>query len=464
MTAAVSAAPSHHYKPVGSALEVMKCRAKEAVLVGPAGTGKSRAALEKLLGIGLRTPGVRMLALRKTLVSLSATGMVTWKEHVAKEAIAANIVKWFGGNPTEPGQYRFTNGSTLTVGGMDNPTKIMSSEYDVIYVQEATELSADEWEKCTTRLRNNRISFQQLLADCNPDKPTHWLKKRIDDGMTVGIASRHEDNPTLYRNGSWTPSGKYYIDTLAALTGVRRLRLFLGLWAAAEGVIYDTWDDSAHLLNRDQVAPAWRAERCPMGIPMSWPRYWAVDFGFTNPFVLQRWAVDPDGRLYLYAEQYRSRRLVSAHAADVMDQVAPAGENGRQWVEPKPRDVVTDHDAEGRETFVTETGRPTIAARKEVKDGIQAVQSRLSIADDGKPRLFIVRDSLLERDSMLADSKRPTCTYEELGGYIWDKPRDGAKDESREQPVKVDDHGMDAMRYMVMHLDRNATQWVRFLR
>jgi predicted transcriptional regulator len=39
-----------------------------------------------------------------------------------------------------------------------------------------------------------------------------------------------------------------------------------------------------------------------------------VDFGYTNPFVMQWWAEDPDGRLYLYREIYRTRRLVEDHA------------------------------------------------------------------------------------------------------------------------------------------------------
>jgi hypothetical protein len=42
------------------------------------------------------------------------------------------------------------------IGGMDKPTKIMSSEYDFIYVQEAIELTETDWENLTTRLRNGR--------------------------------------------------------------------------------------------------------------------------------------------------------------------------------------------------------------------------------------------------------------------------------------------------------------------
>jgi len=39
---------------------------------------------------------------------------------------------------------------------------------------------------------------------------------------------------------------------------------------------------------------------------------------------------------------------------------------------------------------------------------------------------------------------------EEIPGYIWSRSRDGRE---KDQPVKDDDHGMDAMRYMVAHRD-----------
>ena len=47
----------------------------------------------------------------------------------------------------------YGTGSTITVGGMDKATRIMSSEYDACYVQGAIELIEDDWEAITTRLR-----------------------------------------------------------------------------------------------------------------------------------------------------------------------------------------------------------------------------------------------------------------------------------------------------------------------
>jgi phage terminase large subunit len=427
------------------AAALFDCRAPEVLLSGPAGTGKSRACLEKLHLMALINPGLRGLIVRKTAVSLGSTGLVTFREHVAKESIAAGDVVWYGGSPQEAAAYRYTNGSTLVVGGMDKATKIMSSEYDIVYVQEAIELTEDDWEAITTRLRNGKVSFQQLMGDTNPSVPTHWLKARADRGDTVLLDCRHEDNPVLFdEDGTLTHIGIDYIGKLDKLTGVRHARLRRGLWVAAEGLIYDEYDPAVHLLDR-------------FDIPDEWPRWWSVDFGYTNPQVIQWWAEDPDGRLYLYREIYRTRRTVDQHAQDALAQVT---DSQGEWTEPRPRAIVCDHDAEGRAVLERELGMSTIAAKKTVTPGIQAFQARLRPAGDGKPRVFILRDSIVERDQDLLDAKKPTCTAEEIVGYVWDstpgKP-------PKEVPVKENDHGMDAGRYLVAERDLGTRPRIRWM-
>jgi PBSX family phage terminase large subunit len=439
-TAAPERQAEHRYRPVGSARELFHSRAPEVLLSGAAGTGKSRACLEKIHAIALLNPGMRGVILRKSAVSLTSTALVTFREHVAKEAIDSGEVRWFGGSAQEAASYRYGNGSALVVGGMDKATRIMSSEYDIAYVQEATELTEADWEAITTRLRNGKVSFQQIMADCNPDAPHHWLKQRCDRGATKLVYCQHEDNPRLYNTvaGEWTLEGTEYIRRLDALTGVRYERLRLGRWAAAEGLVYDTFVPAVHLHAAIGEPPA------------SWTRYWAVDFGFTNPFVWQAWAEDPDGRLYLYREIYRTQTLVEDHARAI--------KRALREREPPPREVVCDHDAEGRATLERVLGVSTTAAHKSVLEGIEAVKARLKVAGDGKPRLFICRDALTERDQALTYARRPVCTQDEVVEYVWD---DKAR---KEAPRKENDHGMDAMRYVVAAIDLVGRPRFRVLR
>jgi phage terminase large subunit len=403
--------------------------------------------LEKLHLMSLVNAGMRGLIVRKTRESLGSTALVTYREHVAQEALASGLVSFYGGSAQEPPQYRYSNGSKIMIGGMDKPTKIMSSEYDAAYVQEAIELTTTDWENITTRLRNGAVSFQQLLADCNPDMPSHWLHQRCVRGTTQMLDCRHEDNPVLYSaDGTLTERGKDYISKLDALTGVRYQRLRLGRWAAAEGQVYEAWNPAVHLID-------------PIRLPQEWTRWISIDFGYTAPFCAQWWAEDGDGRLYLYRELYATRGLVEDHARHMLELMKyPSG----QWREPQPRAVICDHDAEDRATLERHLGLGTVAAKKSVSDGIQAVQSRLKVQPDGKPRLFIFRDALVKADPELEDAKKPTCSVDEITGYVW-AVKPGASGDLKEAPVKENDHGMDTMRYAVAARDLVGRTRVRWL-
>lgn len=434
----------HAYQPHGTCKQLFTARDEELLLSGPAGTGKSRACLEKLNAVALKYPGMRGLIVRKTAASLATTALVTWRDHVITEQLTTGQVTFYGGSAQEPPQFRYSNGSVICIAGMDKSTKVMSSEYDVIYVQEATELIEDDWEKLTTRLRNGRMPYQQLIADANPDVPHHWLKQRCDRTSTRMINTLHTDNPTLYRNGNLTPAGEAYMGKLARLTGVRRLRLEQGLWVAAEGLIYDEYNPNLHLIDA-------------FDIPREWTRWWTVDFGYTNPFVLQMWAEDPDGRLYLYREIYKTRTLVEDHAKEALHLVT---RKDGTWKEPQPRAVICDHDAEDRATLERHLGLSTSPAHKTVSDGIQAVQARLRPQEDGKPRLYLMRGALKTADEALIDAKRPTCLEQEMVGYVWDnKPGSQPK----ETPLKENDHAADAMRYLVAERDLGARPRMRYL-
>jgi hypothetical protein len=175
---------------------------------------------------------------------------------------------------------------------------------------------------------------------------------------------------------------------------------------------------------------------------VDWERHWVVDFGYNNPFVCQQWAVDHDGRRYLELEIYRTNTLVEDHAQEI---------TANFWHDPTH--IVCDHDAEDRATLERHLKRKTQGAKKDVSPGIQAVAAGFRVKDDGKPSIYIMKDARIHKpDPVLLASKKPTCTEEEITGYVWDTS-DGKK--VKEQPLKADDHGCDAMRYGVFTPRRN---------
>lgn len=419
------------FKFYGNNLRFLELTAHQSVIAGPAETGKTMVACEKLHRLCLQYPNAQAAIVRKTYASMPGSVLQTFARITEGAGVSC-----YGGE--KPQWYDYPNKSRIWVGGMDHPDKVLSSERDLIYVNQAEELELSDWETLRTRAtgRAGNIPNPQIFGDCNPGTPIHWIKAAANAGTLPLLESRHEDNPTLFNQetGEITEQGKLTLSILDELTGPRKARLRYGQWAGAEGMVYeDSWDASRNLIARFEI-------------PHAWSRYLSVDFGFTNPFTCQWWAEDPDGRLFRYKEIYHTQRLVEDHARQVRE--LSVGE--------RITAVICDHDAEGRATFEKYTGMTTTAAKKEVLEGIQAVASRLKPVADNKPRLFLMRDSLVERDRALADKHKPTCTEEEIEGYVWKVSKTPGR---KEEPLKENDHGADAMRYLVMHRDAGQHTW-----
>ena len=408
----------------GAALELQTCDEPEVIISGPADTGKTIAGLSRLHRLMCEYPGAQGVIVRKTFKSAIPSVVQSFIKKVLPPNSGVTI---YGGERAE--WFDYPNGSRLWVGGMDNPDKVLSSERDVVYVNQVEELTLNDWEYLTTRAngRAGNLPFGQVYGDCNPGPAQHWIIKRA--GLRI-IESRHEDNPEIFNKaGQITATGQRRMAVLDKLTGVRRERLRLGRWVNAEGTVYE-FDDAIHLMDQFPIPPSWRRIR-------------VIDFGYTNPFVCQWWTIDGDGRMYLYREMYMSKRTVSAHSIDIVN----LSEHERIL------ETIADHDAEDRATL-EENGVTTTAAEKAITTGIQAVQDRLLKAGDGKPRLFILRDALVERDEVLAEARKPVNTHQEFSVYMWPKAADGKP--LKETPIDADNHGMDCIRYAVAHIDGGA--------
>lgn len=417
------------YRAIGGALAAWKSADKELIISGPAGTGKSRGILQKLHFCAQKYAGMRGLITRKTRHSISQTAMVTFEKKVLPEGWLDKYVHF---NTTEQ-QYEYCNGSIIAVGGMDKPSKVMSSEWDIIYPQEATELLEDDWQALTTRLRNNVMPYQQLIGDCNPSYPNHWLKIRCDRKITRMILSKHADNPSVTQA---------YLDTLNNLQGVMRLRLLLGIWAAAEGLVYDEWDPSTHIVskqkliewnifNSDGSINRWKIKRFVAG----------VDWGYTNPGTINVYGEDNDGRLYLLREIYRTRKRIEwwVEQAQALNQEFGGVD---EWVcDPAEPAYIADFNVAGLNAF---------GAVNDIIPGIDAAKERLEVRGDGRARFYVYHNALLERDPIRDNNHAPVCFENEMNAYVWPQQKDGQP--VKEVPVKLNDHSMDNFRYVSKHL------------
>jgi phage terminase large subunit len=311
-------------------------------------------------------------------------------------------------------------------------------------VNQAEELTLDDWETLTTRAtgRGGVMPFAQIYGDCNPGPATHWILSRPTLRL---LYSHHEDNPTLYTDaGQLTEQGKRTLAVLDALTGTRYQRLRLGKWVGAEGMVYEEWSREKHLVDLAQLRewgvitddPTLTLNRNVVKRVIG-----SVDWGFTNPSVIQVWAVDGDGRVYLVWEFYHSQVLIGDLIHTMQNIQARFGVEYFLGDPSEPAYIRQSRTA----------GIHMREARNDVAPGIQAVQARLPNAADGRPRLYVLRDCRANApDPALVEKHKPTSTVEEFDGYIWATTR--TSDTVKEEPRKEDDHGMDAARYLCYEL------------
>lgn len=235
------------YCPHGACRQVWNSQRFEILVVGPAGTGKTRSDLEKFFLCAMKYPGARILIIRKTRAELSETALVELENNV----FPPDWRKWGGtAKRQQRSAYHLPNGSIIVPAGMDDPQKVLSSEWDRILVVEAIQLTEEDYEMLSTRCRATATPYNQIVCETNPGVPSHWLLKRAKAGKMDYFTSTHRDNPKLWdgKTQAWTTFGEHYINVvLSNLTGSRRRRLLEGVWCADEAAVFDSEVLEAHL-------------------------------------------------------------------------------------------------------------------------------------------------------------------------------------------------------------------------
>jgi phage terminase large subunit len=478
----------------------------------------------KSIGLGFRAFLLSMLYpnnigafCRKVRADMETSSIPKLRAVVGEELWVPGVV----GGQNDPDHLYFPNGSRIDFLGFDRKEKFLSADYGHIEIDECNEVTEDDWEFAAYRLRLHDVETS-ISGSCNPDSPAHFLYSKFepDDGthQIFGMPEECErcrgqgeierwftddDNGQVWaelgpctacngqgaiapliaavfvaepeENAQNLPS--HYVARKKRLTGIRRLRYYDGKWVAFAGLVYDSWQRT-YIVKPEQLPAGWLRVADHHVPPASWPRYRGIDFGYTAPFVCQWWARDPEGTWWLYREIYMTQRTVRRHAETIKaleDQeraaIADAWLEREQekydvWEWARTRDTLTpprprflgtyaDTDAEDRATL-EEHGYPSIPALKEKRPGIETVHELILT---GKVR--ILADALHELDFELenATGKPPTHTVQEFGKYLWLPKAEGRA--VKEDTVPDNDHGMDAMRY-VLHTHAQQGE-VRFL-
>ena len=417
-----------NYTARGGAARMFASSASELLYEGPANCGKTMAVTEKCHLLAETFPDLRILWVRKTRKSLSQSVLTTFEERVLPK-----------GHPCIHGtaskehreSYKYPNGTVIVLGGMDNPDKVMSTEYDIIVFFEATEGTLGDWLRLVTRVRNKRILlgvervtqepifFHQMIADCNPGSQFHWLNRRAEEGNMHRIRARHTDNPRFGREDQ---------ARLDSLTGTARKRLRDGIWCAESGQVFKSWDPETMTCNRQDLLI--HSDRPHGGYRFDW-LYGAIDFGMRHATCFQVWGVIGD-KIYRVVEIYKREKSQSWWAEKIAVQmqrwnleaiVADGGGLGISMI-----DYLNDQlgTRGGRDQ------RPIVRpARKGPGSRLLGFKMVQDLMEAGK--IILCNDAQEEGACQVSlDLYSPTCLEQELPAFVWQKNPDGSplKDDS----------------------------------
>lgn len=413
----ITAFPTFTYEAFGVLNDIQVREDPELLVAGPAGTGKSTALLAKIHTLCTNHPQIRVLIVRKSRATLAESVLKTFESNVL--GYGHPLLK--GASRANRKTYVYPNGSRIVIGGMDNPDRIMSSDYDVVAVFESTELNEQDWDNLSTRLRNNQLPYQQLIADCNPASNQHWIYKRYERKAIAMVESKHEDNPMLFdhKKNTWTEKGVNYLARLDNLSGLRYDRLRLGKWVSAEGQVYDMYDNQRHILSG--LMPVFKKF------------YIGMDVGYTAPGTMVVFGETNVGELILVEELYKTGQTIDWWVAEAKKANAKY----------KPEKILCDPARPDVVMQMCHAGVPAVRANNKILYGVDLVQRRLKA---GTLKFHI--NSLREVDKELQSNYLPLRLTDEITGYVWGEG---------DKPVAKLNHALDAMRYVMAYVDRTKS-------
>lgn len=283
--------------------------------------------------------------------------------------------------------------------GLDDPEKIKSAEFNYIWMEEATEFTLEDFQQLKLRLRRATADHRrnQMFLTFNPIPS--WIKEHFFEQSRendVGIIKvTYKDNPFL---------DKEYIALLEGLAEQDKTHYkiyTLGEFAVPEHVVYPQF--------------AVRTEG-PDEFDMV---VYGVDFGYNNPTAVLKVGLREEKEIWVLDEIYESH-LTNQDLIGVL----------KQFVEPRTALIYCDPAEPQRIQELRRAGMNAFPAMKDVRIGIDIVK---------RHRINIL--------------SKCVNTIKEIKLYRW---KQDAKGNVLDEPIKLNDHAMDALRYAVASVQKGS--------
>ena len=366
------------------------------VLYGGAASGKSHYISAHVILDCLNNKNRKWACVRKVAHWLR----VSVFEELITRISEYNLTKYFTVNKSDMTITCERTKSKIILLGIDDPEKLKSiSGINKFWIEEASELTIDDFYQIDLRLRASEDD--QIFLTFNPISSSHWLKEYFFDKPNSDTFILK----TTYLDNKYVP--KIVKQRLEAykLTNEYYYNVYaLAEWGNLSGQIYTNYDVVTTTPdNFDE-------------------RFYGLDFGFNNPTALVEVMIK-DNEYYIKELLYQPE-LTNTELIQKIKQLNIKGAIYADAAEPAR---IAEINAE-----LHSAGVSARAADKSVRDGIDFVKSQ-------KIHLTASSSNLIK----------------EINGYQWKKDKSG---KSLDEPTKVNDHLIDAMRYAIYTHCKNNIQ------
>jgi len=340
-----------------------------------------------------RYPGVKVLFLRKA-------------KYRATESFDDLAKKILRNQPHDyaNGKVSFPNGGRIIVGGYNTERDIdgyLGIEYDIIVIEEATQISETQLDKVKGSLRSSIPNFRaRLYMSTNPGGIGHAYFKKLfvlpymrglRNGPYRYLPMTYKDNPWLHQE---------YIDYLERLSGKLGKAWRDGDWDVFEGQAFPNWNPEIHVIKPFEIDPAWMRKR-------------GIDWGFAAPFGCGWGAFPPTPwpRVYVYREVYQTGLTVPAQARMINAYTPPSEQisftyaDPSMWARKTAGEMITSTASE-----YAQNGIMLTPADNDRLSGKRKVDTLLDIQPDGLPGLMVFEtcvNLIRTLPELIADERNP---------------------------------------------------------
>jgi PBSX family phage terminase large subunit len=303
-------------------------------------------------------------------------------------------------------QYVFQNESILEIKSAEDPERLIAFGVDFFWLDEAALVKRRAWENLITRWKAGGSSLRGWITTTpkgfnwvydvfiNPE--TRWEGTKVFRATSL-------DNP-LFPREDFERAKKDLPEKFFR-------ERFLGEFVKFSGLVYPEFSEREHVIE-------------PFDIPSNWRWFGGIDFGYNNPFVCL-WIAEHDEIYYVYDEVYQ-RRLTPSEYISILKS------------KPLLPIYYADPEAKAEIMEMRQQGLNVRSARR-----IPSREGRYLIAS-------------LFKQGRLKIFRRCGNLIRELQSYRYPEESEGRP--QKEEPLKVDDHAPDALRYALVSHQRSSTR------